>query len=167
LQPEPRLLEAAKNLGAVADFLVITSNGVHSMQPEIEAAAGKKVLSMIDVTIEEIIKRKWKKVGVAGYRNAMVYTKRLQALGLEFELMNDELQHRFDTTVMKVMEGRDSAEDASLAMEIVNDLRTKKVDGIIPGCTELPLLLKNHINDSDLINPARLLAEAAVKYSLQ
>ena len=50
IEPDPDLLEAARRLGAIADFLVITSNGAHAIQPQIEHAAGREVLSMIDVT---------------------------------------------------------------------------------------------------------------------
>src|SRR5262245_1830357 len=46
-QADPRLLEAAAKLGTLCDFLVITSNGTHVFQPQIEQAAGRRVLSMI------------------------------------------------------------------------------------------------------------------------
>ena len=66
IQTDPRLLEAAKRLGRVADFLVITANGPHSLQEEIEAAAGRKILSMIDVTLAEVANKGWGKVGLLG-----------------------------------------------------------------------------------------------------
>jgi hypothetical protein len=65
-QPDPRMLETAKSLGTMADFLLIPSNGAHLFQKEIEEASGLKVLSLIDVTLEEVKKKGWKKVGVAG-----------------------------------------------------------------------------------------------------
>jgi len=61
LKPDPGLLDAAKRLGAMVNFLVIPSNGVHAIQKEIEEAAGRKVLSIIDSTIDEVKKRGWKK----------------------------------------------------------------------------------------------------------
>jgi len=51
-------------------------------------------------------------------------------------------------------------------MTIINDLRAREVDGIIPGCTEIPLMLGENMNSADLVNPAKLLAAAAVKHSL-
>ena len=137
------------------------------MQKEIEQAAGRKVLSMIDVTLDEVKKRQWKKVGVIGYRNAMVYTSRLPDLGIGFETVSSELQLRFDAAVMKVMEGRDNMEERLLAMEMIGALKAKKVDGIIAGCTEFPLLLNAESPDEDILNPSKLLAEEAVRYSLQ
>lgn len=51
LRPDPRVLEAAKWLGQLADFLVIPSNGPHLLQPEIEGVARGKVLSMVEATV--------------------------------------------------------------------------------------------------------------------
>lgn len=42
-------------------------------------------------------------------------------------------------------------------------LRSRGVDGIILGCTELPLLLEADLADADLLNPGALLAEASVR----
>lgn len=42
----------------------------------------------------------------------------------------------------------------------------KKLDGIILGCTEIPLLFREEANAPDLVNPAELLAEATVQYAL-
>src|SRR5262245_2253442 len=55
--PDPRLLETARRLGGLADFLVVTSNGVHRLHAEIERAAGRKVLNMIEMTLEEVRRR--------------------------------------------------------------------------------------------------------------
>ena len=64
------------------------------------------------------------------------------------------------------MEGRNDAESTAIAREAVTVLRARGVDGIILGCTEIPLLLPNDLDAPDLINPAQQLAEAAVKHAL-
>jgi aspartate racemase len=81
LQPDPRLLEAARRLGGLADFLVIPSNGAHLVQAEIEQAAGRKVLSMVEATLEEVRRRQWKRVGVLGLGDPVVYTRPLGGSG--------------------------------------------------------------------------------------
>lgn len=166
LQPDPRLLEAAKLIGASADFLVITSNGVHMLQEQIEQAAGCRVLSMIDVTLEEIRQRKWEKIGVIGFGEPLVYTKTLEKLNVKYETIDGELRAKLDREIMKVMEGRDDTESTAIAREAIKMLRVKKVNGIILGCTEIPLLLRENDDRRDLINPAELLAEAAVRYAM-
>jgi aspartate racemase len=165
-QPDPRLLDAAKNLGAMTDFLLIPSNGVHLFQKEIEKASGRKVISMIDTTLEEVKKRGWQKVGVLGFMNAGVYTNQVKYPGIVFETIDDTLQGKLNGAIFRVMEGREDEQDRAIALEAINELRNKKVDGIIPGCTEIPFLLGKNMDAGDLLNPAQLLAESAVKYSL-
>jgi aspartate racemase len=53
-----------------------------------------------------------------------------------------------------------------VAREAVETLRSRGVDGIIPGCTEIPLLLEGEMDAPDLLNPAQLLAEAAIRHAL-
>jgi aspartate racemase len=77
-----------------------------------------------------------------------------------------ELQGPLNMAVMRMQEGRAITEDTQAAREAVAYLRIKQVDGIILGCTELPLLLPDYAADPDLINPAQLLAEAAIRFAL-
>jgi aspartate/glutamate racemase len=59
LQLDPDLLRAAQWLGTKADVLVITANGPHALQDQIEHAAGYKVLSMIAVTLQDAQRQGW------------------------------------------------------------------------------------------------------------
>ena len=166
LQPDPRLLETAGNLGAISDFLLICSNGIHMFQNEIEIAAGRKVLSMINVTLEEIKSKGWRKVGVLGLMNATIYTNALAAIDIVYEIIDDELQEKLDQAIFKVMEGGEDESDCAVALEAIQQLRYKKVDVIVLGCTEIPFLLKENMNEQDILNPVQLLAVAAVKYCI-
>jgi aspartate racemase len=171
IQADPRLLEIAKRLGAWADFIVMPSNGPHLVLEQIERASGRVVLSMIDVTVAEVVRRGWRRVGVLGFGDPVVYTSRLAPVGgscetidtVSCETIDIPLRHRLDREIVKVMEGADDAASAAVAREAVEALRERNVDGIILGCTELPLLLKEA---SDLVNPAQLLAEAAVRRAI-
>jgi aspartate racemase len=165
-QVDPRLLDMAKNIGNVADFILIASNGIHLFQKEIEKAAGREVFSMIDATVNQIKSKNWKKVGVLGLMNANIYIRPLQASGIICETIDNDLQQRLNSAIFKVMEGKDGEAEIKIAIEAIEQLRNKNVDGIIPGCTEIPFLLKKEMNAVDIINPIQILAEAAVKYSM-
>ena len=165
-QPDPRLLKVAGNLGAIADFLLIASNGVHLLQREIEAACGRPVLSMIDATPDEVKRKGWQKVGVLGLMNSLVYTVRMDRMGIAYETIDNELQNKLNQAIFRIMEGQENEPDRVIAMEAINQLRNKNVDGIIPGCTEIPLLLKENMDAPDILNPAQLVAEAAIKFCL-
>ena len=166
-RPDPRLLEAAKRLGGLADFLVITSNTPHLFRAEIEQAAGLEVLSMIDATLAEVRRRTWTRVGVLGLGDPVLYTRPLSQLGIACETLGPESRAALDRAIPRLMEGRADAESAEAAREAVATLRARAVDGVILGCTEIPLLLRELAHEVDLINPAQLLAEAAVRAAVQ
>jgi aspartate racemase len=165
IEADPELLEAARWLGEKADFLILSANSAHLLQGDIERASGRAVLSMIDATLEEVTRRGWKKVGVLGFPdpNVTVYTHRLTELGLRFEVLTPEQQASLNQAITRVSEGYLTPDIAQDALEI---LRGRGVDGIIPGCTEIPLLLGEDMNAPDLVNPAQLLAEAAIVHAL-
>jgi len=166
IRPDPRLLEAAARLGSWADFLVITSNGPHLIQDQIEEAASRPVLSMIDVTFNEVRRRGWRRVGVLGFGDPIVYTARLGQLNAGSETITGDLRRRLDAEIMKVMEGHDDASSTAVAREAIDVLRARRVDGIILGCTEIPLLVRGDANAPDLVDPVELLAEAAVRCAI-
>jgi aspartate racemase len=165
-RPDPRLLEAARRLGSLADFLVITSNSVHLLHAEIEQAAGRKVLNMIEATLAEVRRRGWRRVGVLTLSRPVVYAQPLARDRIACETLDAEVQAALDAAIFRVMEGRDDAGSAAAARRAVAALRASGVDGVILGCTELPLLLREDAEAEDLINPGQLLAEAAVKRAL-
>ena len=166
LRADPRLFDAARRLGELTDFLVITSNGVHVFQSEIEQAAGRKVLSMVDATIGEVARRGWTRVGVLGLGDPVVYTQPLRGRGIACETIAGERRAALDGAIFRTMEGRDDAESTAAARSAVDELRARRVDGVIIGCTEIPLLLRDAMGAKDLINPAQLLAEAAVRAAM-
>lgn len=165
-QTDPRLLDAARRLGAWTDFLVITSNGVHYFQEAIEAAAGRPVLSMIDLTLDEVRRRDWRKVGVLTYIEPRVYRLPLEGLGLTCELIDADQQAPLNDAIVAYAAGQAGPADSAAVSWAVESLRGRGVDGIILGCTELPLLLGEAAGAPDLINPAALLAEAAVRRAI-
>jgi aspartate racemase len=166
LVPDPQLLDGARKLGQIADFLVITSNGAHLLQPAIEEAAGRPVLSMIEATVAEVRQRGWRHVGVLSLFGPHVYNQPLDEAGIRWESITSELQAPLDQAIMQVMDGSNDAESTAHARRAVATLRNRSVDGIILGCTEIPLLLQADLGDADLINPGAVLAEAAVRYAM-
>lgn len=166
LQADPRLFEAAKKLGMCADFLVIPSNGLHQLQEELEHAAGLPVLSMIDVTMNEVQRRGWNRVGVVTLGPPTWYAVLLEQIGLASVVISHDLGERLNQAILTCQAGQETETDRAVAREALERLREQHVDGIILGCSELPLLLQEGNDASDLLNPVQLLAEAAVSYAI-
>src|SRR5688572_5496569 len=88
MQPNPGLFSRARELGAVSDFLVITSNGAHLYTKQIEEAAGKPVLSMIDLTLAEVKLRGWKRVGLLTMGEPIIYSRPLRTMNIATEALD-------------------------------------------------------------------------------
>lgn len=170
LEPDPRLLEAAKIVGSHADFLVITSNTPHFFKKQIEVAAGRPILSIVDVTIEEIKRRQLKNVGILAIGDTLkhkLYQNRLDEIGVAWIAIPEELAQKLDESIWAVMEGENSEKLTGPAKKAINYLRAQGTEGIILGCTEIPLLLQAPTEEPDWLNPSQLLAEAAIRYALK
>jgi aspartate racemase len=168
MEVDPELVEAAAWLGKGVDFLVIPCNAAHIGAASIEEAAGCPVLSMVDVALDEIARRGWRRAGVLGFRSApLVYTEPLAARGIGVEAIDAGRQARLDAAIRALMEGRDGPAEADAAVSAVATLRAARVDGVLLGCTEIPLLLGEDGETADLISPLALLADAAVQFALR
>jgi aspartate racemase len=164
---DPRVVEAAARLAPLVDFLVMPCNAAHAGLAELRAATRLPVLSMIEVVLDAVTARACRRVGVLGARSAPPqYLDGLRARGIADEQVDAGLQRGLDAGIQAVMEGREGKDDRQAAREAVSALRARRVDAVILGCTEIPLALGEEAQAPDLISPAALLAEAAVRFAI-
>src|SRR6185295_3398526 len=107
-------LDAARRLGTLADFIVITANAPHLFAREIESAAERPLLSIIDTTLAEVSQRGWRRTGVLGFGDARipVYADPLLRRSLTPVSIDAPLQLRINHAVLRTQEGRDTPESA-------------------------------------------------------
>jgi aspartate racemase len=164
---DPELVDAAAKLGPLVDFLVVPCNAAHIGLRELRDAAGCPVVSMIDVAIDEVVRRRCRRVGVLGaYGAPPPYLEALRGRDIACEAIDGTRQGRLDAGIQAVMEGGDGKEHTDAARAAVGDVRARGVDAVILGCTEIPLLLRDEGDAADLINPVALLAEVAVRLAI-
>jgi aspartate racemase len=167
MQIDPQLVDGAAWLGKGVDFLVIPCNAAHVGLAEIRSAAGCPVVSMIDLTLDEVARRGWRRVGVLGFHTAPpVYTDPLRQRGIHCETIDAPLQDRLNAAIQAVAEGSEGKAETEAARAAVATLRAARVDGVVLGCTEIPLLLGEEAEAKDLVSPLALLAEAAVRRAI-
>lgn len=165
---DPGLVEAARWLGKAVDFIVIPCNAAHVGADAIREAAGCPVLSMIDLAVDDVARRGCRRVGVTGFAGApAVYVDPLRRRGVECATIDAKAQAPLDAAIHAVAEGREGPAHVGAARAAVAALRAQAVDGVVLGCTEIPLLLQADGPQPDLVNPAALLAEAAVRFALE
>ena len=166
------MIEAAQNLKhGGADFIVICTNTMHKMAPEIETATGLNVLHIANVTGAAISKDQIQKVGLLGTRFTMegdFYKKRLKD-NYDIEVIIPEDADRqiiHDIIYNELCLGIIKDDSRQKYIDIINKLCANGAEGIILGCTEIPLLIKQ----SDVLIPVydttKIHAESAVDFAL-
>ena len=166
------MIEAAQNLKhGGADFIVICTNTMHKMAPEIETATWLNVLHIADFTGAAISKDQIQKVGLLGTRFTMegdFYKKRLKD-NYDIEVIIPEDADRqiiHDIIYNELCLGIIKDDSRQKYIDIINKLCANGAEGIILGCTEIPLLIKQ----SDVLIPVydttKIHAESAVDFAL-
>jgi aspartate racemase len=168
-----RLMEdAARRLAtAGAELLVITSNTMHRMADEVEAAAGLPLVHIADATGEAVRAAGVRRPALLATRYTMeqaFYRGRLEDRhGLE-PLVPDaegrELVHRIIYDELCVGVVREESKAAYL--DVVEQLRQQGADGVILGCTEVGLLLGPGDVDLPMFDTTRLHVEKALDLAL-
>ncbi|MGL4918342.1 MAG: aspartate/glutamate racemase family protein [Aeromonas allosaccharophila] len=163
--------EARKLQDGGADFLLIGTNTMHKVAPEIEAAIDIPLLHIADATAAKLQADGITRVGLLGTRFTMeqdFYKGRLQEkFGLEVLVPDEagrERVHRIIYDELCLGEIRASSRAEYLA--IIAELAAAGAEAVILGCTEIALLVGDARAAVPLYDTTAIHAEAAVALAL-
>jgi len=167
------MIDAAQRVErAGAECLLICTNTMHLMADPVQDSIRIPLLHIVDVTADAVKARGFGKVGLLGTRFTMekdFYKGRLQKKhGLEVlvpEEKDRELVHAilYDELCL----GKISDTSKQIFQKIIAKLKDGGAQGIILGCTEIPLLVKQEDYKIPLFDTTTLHAEAAVEFALR
>jgi len=180
LQHQDRWDEAAKILIAAArslesggaDFTIICTNTMHKLYDKIQQSVRIPLLHIADATAELIKAQGIQKIALLGTRFTMeenFYKGRLiEKYGLEVIIPGSEdmeIIHRiiYDELCAGVIQPDSKQQYA----DIIQRLAKEGAEGIILGCTEIGLLVKQEDSPVPLFDTTEIHARAAVKYALE
>ena len=164
--------EAANNLEkAGADFIVICTNTMHKVVNQIKEKISIPILHIAEMTAEKILEKELKNIALLGTKYTMeqdFYKSKLIEKGInviipdknDIEIINKVI---YDELCL----GTINSNSKKKFLEIVDKLRNKGAEGIILGCTEIGLLIKNADTDVPLFDTAIIHAEQAAIYSIK
>jgi aspartate racemase len=166
------LVEAAQNVEkAGAHFLVICTNTMHKLADEIQKQIQIPILNIIDATAEQIKSRGIHTIGLLGTRFTMeedFYKDRLsQRHGLKVLIPSQEDIQAINRIIFDELSiGEIKESSRKVYWEIINRLADQGAQGIILGCTEIPLLVHEEEGNIPLFDTTRIHSLAAVEYAL-
>ena len=164
--------EAANNLEkAGADFIVICTNTMHKVVNQIKEKISIPILHIAEMTAEKILEKGLKNIALLGTKYTMeqdFYKSKLIEKGInviipdknDIEIINKVI---YDELCLGII----NSNSKKKFLEIVDKLRNKGAEGIILGCTEIGLLIKNADTDVPLFDTAIIHAEQAAIYSIK
>lgn len=166
------LARAARSIEAAgADFLLICTNTMHKVAPEIEAAVSIPLLHIADATAQVLVADDVRRVGLLGTRFTM-----------EQDFYKGRLEHEFDIEVL--VPGEDDRETVHTIiyeelclgkivsgsrqrfLGIIDRLHERGAEAIILGCTEIALLVKQAHTNVPLYDTTELHALRALECAL-
>lgn len=163
--------EAAKLEAAGADFIVICTNTMHKVSPQIAAAISIPIIHIAEATADELEKSGISKVALLGTKYTMTqdfYKQRLTDRGIEV-LIPEEKDIELVNSVIynQLCRGILSAESKAEYIRIIRELSGRGAQGVILGCTEIGLLIKQEDVDTPLFDTAVIHATNAALAAIE
>ena len=166
------LSDAALRVQAAgADFLVICTNTMHKVAPQIEAAIDIPLLHIADATAEVLLQDGIRQVGLLGkgftMEQAFYKDRLIDKYGLQVKVPEEadrEIVHRviFEELCLGV------TEEASKRnyLRIIDDLAAQGAQAVILGCTEIGMLVSQSDTAVTLVDTTRIHAQMAVRRAM-
>ncbi len=165
------LLNAASGvIEAGAECILLCANTLHFYADELEKNITVPLIHIAAATARQIISQKMSKVALLGTKQTMeqdFYKSKLNDEGIEVIIPDsDEREFINSTIINELLHGIFKDEAKEKFIGIIKRLNGIGAEGIILGCTEIPLLIKQEDIDIPLFNTLEIHALAAGDFAL-
>lgn len=157
-----------KNSGATA--IVLCANTMHVIADQLSLNVGLPVIHIATATASAIEKQQLKKVGLLGTKFTMeldFFTDKLKDNGIDVIIPDPTDREFIHYTIFEEL-GRGVIDPVTKSkyISIINKLIQQGAEGIILGCTEIPLLINENDAPVPLFDTTRIHSTAAVEFAL-
>ena len=166
------LTDAARKIEAGgADFLIICTNTMHRVAPEIEQAISIPLLHIADATAYKLKEDNINCIGLLGTRFTMeqdFYKSRItEKFGIEVLVPEPDERILLHAVIYdELCLGKIKDTSRAYYLEIIEKLSARGAEAIILGCTEIALLVKQAHTSVPLYDTTTIHASQAVSYAL-
>ena len=162
---------AAKNLElAGADCMLLGANTMHIIADKIQSDLSIPLLHIADVVTAEVESKKLKHMLLLGTKYTMqssFYADKLQSKGIRLTVPDVEEMEIINNSIYNELgKGLILPETKEIYLDIINKYIGVGVEGVILGCTEIPLLIKQADCTIPLLDTTLIHATAAVEFAL-
>ena len=151
---------------AGADFIVAPCNTICAYYTETRNCVRIPVYSIIKETVRIALKSGAKAVGILGTQltiKSRLYDDALKQYGVKVIKPTEDEALQTMRIILNILKGKKRTEDVRTLLAIIRRMQNYGADGIILGCTELPLLLKKSDSKIILFDTLKILADFTIK----
>lgn len=161
------LVEAAQRLErGGASFALLCTNTMHKILPQIQSAVGMPFLHIAHPTAEAILASGHTRVGLLGTRFTMeqdFYRAYLADRGIQTLIPAEEDRARVHEVIYsELCRGEVRTESRADYVRVIHSLAARGAEGVVLGCTEIPLLIQPEHSPLPVYDTTRLHVEAAL-----
>lgn len=165
------LSSIAQNLEkAGAECLLIGANTMHNIADKVQAAINIPLINIVDATGKEITRQQIKKVALLGTKYTMqlaFFKDKLAVQNIETIIPNEaEAEYINECIYNEMSKGVFLPERKAGFLKIIQRLQAKGAQGIILGCTEIPILIKQEDVSVPVFDTTLLHVKAAVEFAV-
>lgn len=166
------ILQSAKNLeNAGAEVIIIATNTIHKVFDRLQKEITTPMISILDVTAEAAKSKNLKKIGLLGTIFTMqsdFFQKAFQRYNLEIIVPNQEDQKLVNEVIFNELTFHIIKPESKRGyLEVIGRLQQEGAEGVILGCTEIPLLIKQEDSPIPVFDTTTIHAMAALEYAMK
>lgn len=155
---------------AGAQFAICPDNTIHQAFDLVAAESPIPWLHIADAVMDEAGRQGLRRLAILGTKYLMtgpVYAQAASRRGIAHEIPESADRERVDTIIFtELVNGLLLEPSRAWLCSVIASLRQRGCDGVVLGCTELPLIIEPQRSPLPTLDSTRLLARAALARSL-
>ena len=166
-----KMVEAFEALRlAGADFGLMTANTAHTVFDEVARRTALPLLSILETTVEAIVRSGVDRVGLLGTQTTMsapFYLEALAARGISTLVPVAEARRELSRIIYdELARGEIRPESKQEFLRVIRELEERGAGGIVLACTEIPLIVRASDVALPLFDTLEIHAEAALRMAV-
>ncbi|MCI0414097.1 amino acid racemase [bacterium] len=162
------MISSGKKLASIgADFLICPDNTLHQAFELVQKETPLPWLHIAEEVGREANRGGLRKLGITGTKYLMegtVYPSRLKNFGIESIIPTTEDRIKINNVIFEeLVKSKFLESSRNYFSGVIQQLKKDGCDGVVLGCTEIPLLITQEDSELPVLDSTRLLARAALK----
>lgn len=164
------VVEACNKLySSGADFIVLPCNTINILYEEYSNSVPLPVLNIIDEIGFNLFKSGIKKIGLLATNttyNFQIYEKYFKKYGIEIIRPTNQEIIEINNIIFRILSGNKNIVDKNYLLELSKKMMLASAEGVVLGCTDLPLIFNESDVDFPIFDTIKILAEKCVSFCM-